>query len=67
MTLRSRKKSERDLARVKPLISKKQQGIPALERINNKIYTEVLEKAVLPVVPPIKIKFYRPHSFLMNR
>ena len=59
MTLRFRRKHEKDLARVKLLISQqtreaKKREIPALGRIDNKTYTsEGFEKTVFPVVPPI--------------
>ena len=58
MTLWSRRKSKRNLVGV---ISKqtreiKQQGVPALERVNNTIYTASIGEKVLPVVPPTKIK-----------
>ena len=66
MTLQFRK-SVRDLAGDKTLVSRaaKNLGVPTLEMINYKIYTDGLEKkSVLPLTP--KIKVFPSHLFLLD-
>ena len=55
MAVRTRRKSNRNLAGLtSKQIKVKQQGVFALERVNNTVYTEGLDKEALSVVPPIK-------------
>ena len=52
MTLRPRRKRKRDIRGGKTLVSTeaKQQGLPALETVNDEAYGVGSEKAVLPVI-----------------
>ena len=63
MALRSRRKSIRDQTGGKTLVSRaaKQQGVPALERINDEMCRVGLEKAVFLIKP--KIKLYTTFNF----
>ena len=67
MTLRSRKKSIRDLTGGNSMVSRatKKLGLPTSEIVNDKICIEGLEKKILLSVRP-KPR-YPPHSILLDR